>query len=93
MTRSIERVAEAARTLGRAEIWDSTTKASKVSDDLLLPLLAQFFNAIGKQRIVRKRDLHELVEFVPEDELEYEITEKLDAIAAVATSVEPPGLP
>lgn len=90
MTRSIERVAEAARTLGRAEIWDSTTKAS---DDLLLPLLAQFFNAIGKQRIVRKRDLHELVEFVPEDELEYEITEKLDAIAAVATSVEPPGLP
>ena len=90
MDAAISRVAEAAQTLGRGDIWDASVKAS---DDVLIPLLEQFFGSIGKQRTIRKRDLHLLVEFVAEEDLSPEIFEKLDAIAAVANSVDPPGLP
>ncbi len=90
MDAAIGKVADAAMTLGRGDIWDPSVKAS---DDVLVPVLEQFFGSIGKLRTIRKRDLHQLVEFVPEDELDLEIVEKLDAIAAVANSVDPPGLP
>lgn len=90
MSVAIERVSEAARTLGRRDIWDPNAKAS---DDVLIPVLEQFYRLTGKKRAVRKRDLHQLVAFVPDNELDQELSEKLDAIAVVAASVTPPGLP
>lgn len=90
MFTALDRVAEAARTLGRRDIWDPGVKAS---DEVLIPVLEQFYGLIGKQRTIRKRDLHQLVAFVPDEELDEELSEKLDAIASVAMSAKPPGLP
>ena len=90
MRAAIEKVATAAETLGRGNIWEPSIKAS---EEVLIPVLQQFFSLAGKQRTIRKRDLHQLIDQVPDNELDVEIVEKLDRIAAVANSADPPDLP
>ena len=70
--------------LGRGSPWDSNTK---VSDDFLAPLFRAYLGALGLPTdLMTKRSFYELAEHVPVHELDPEVGEKLDAIAAVAAS-------
>lgn len=41
--------------------------------------------------LMARKNYHQLVQYVPDDEIDPEITEKLDAIVAVAESANPAG--
>lgn len=75
----------AMESLGRGSPWDY---GIKVSDEFLKPLFVSFFGKLGLQNRMTKKYFHELVQHVPENEIDPEITEKLDAIARVAQLAE-----
>ena len=58
----------------------------KASDEFLNPL----FEAMPPPLKLRKADFHKLVHFIPDDEVDPEIREKLDAIHAVAMQAKTP---
>ena len=61
-----------------------------MSDDFLTPLFRTYFGKLGlPEDLMSKKSFYELAEHVPPDELDPEIREKLDAIAAVAASARP----
>ena len=86
MRDSIEEVESAMATLGSGSPWDASTKAS---DDFLIPLFKRYFEKLGLPNLMSKNSFHELAEYVPEDEIAPEITEKLDAIARTAEAAKP----
>ena len=86
MRESIAELEAALKTLGKGSAWDSGTK---VSDDFLAPLFQNYFKKLGIPNLMAKRNFYELAFLVPLDEIDAEIREKLDAIVAVAESVEP----
>ena len=51
-------------------------------DDFLTPLFGEYFKNLKLPNLMNKSSFHQLVEHVPEDEIDPEITEKLDAIAS-----------
>ena len=84
MREAIDEVASALERLGRGPPWDPGTKAS---DDFLAPLFRTSFGKLGlPEDLMTKKSFCELAEHVPPDELDPEVGEKLDAIAAVAAS-------
>ena len=57
----------------------------KVSDEFLDPLFANYFQKLGEPvEQMRKKDYHRLAEFIPIDEIDAEVGEKLSLIAEVA---------
>jgi predicted ATPase len=66
----------------RQDIWWANTKAS---DDVLEPLFDEFFKTLVMTNEMRKTNFHILAYFVPLDQIDPEITEKLDTILKVAT--------
>lgn len=86
MSEAIEEVSTALKTLGRESPWSDDVKAS---DEFLTPLIKTYFAKIGIPNLMVKKNFHELADYVPEDEIDSEIGEKLDAIARVAESVAP----
>ncbi|MDZ4770391.1 MAG: AAA family ATPase [Chloroflexota bacterium] len=86
MQESIDAIAEALTTLNRPAIESENVKAS---DEVLTPLFKRYFNALGIPNLMRKADYHLLVPFIPDDQIDPEITEKLDAILAVARQAQP----
>lgn len=86
MKKSIKEVQGAMETLGKGSPWSSD---SKVSDDFLSPLFRAYFSKLGLPNLMNKNDYHVLVEHIPENEIDPEITEKLNAIAKVADSAIP----
>ena len=86
MRDSIEEIESAMATLGSGSPWDASTKAS---DDFLIPLFKRYFEKLGLPNLMSKNSFHELAEYVPEDEIAPEITEKLDAIARTAEAAKP----
>ena len=87
MREAIERTAAALDQLGRGSPWDSDTK---VSDDFLSPLFRAYLGQLGMPTdLMTKRSFYELAEHVSLEELDPEVREKLDAIAAVAASARP----
>ena len=64
----------------------------KASEEVLEPLFRTYFRSLNRYNEMPKKNFHQLVQYVPDDEIDPEIIEKLDAIAAVAESVIPPGL-
>ena len=86
MHAAIDEVTRALETLGRGSPWDTNTK---VSDDFLVPLFDAYFRKLDLPNLVRKKSFYELAEFVPEEEIDPEIGEKLDAIVQVAGSASP----
>lgn len=87
MREAIDEVSSAMRTLGKGSPWSAD---AKVSDDFLTPLFARYFDKLGLPNLMNKKDFYELAESVPEDELDAEIGEKLDAIARTAREASPP---
>ena len=76
-------VEQAMRTLGKGSPWDAGVK---VSDEFLTPLFEAYFQKLGLPNLMRKKNFHQLAEYIPIDEIDPEVGEKLDAIASVAQS-------
>lgn len=81
MESAIKETEEAMLNLGRGSPWDY---GIKVSDEFLKPLFVSYFRKLGLRNRMTKKHFHELVKHIPDDEIDPEITEKLDAIAHVA---------
>ena len=81
MREAIAEVEWALRTLRQMSPWDPDTK---VSDDFLTPLFAAYFEKLGLPNLMLKRSFYELAGHVPLEEIDPEVTEKLDAIARAA---------
>lgn len=86
MEASIEEITSALASLGKEDPWGPNLK---VSDELLGPLFEKFYKKLGLPNLLRKTDYHTLAPFVPANELDEEVREKLDAIAEVATRARP----
>lgn len=64
----------------RDDFWSKT----KASDEYLDRIFAQYSERAGVPLQLRKADYHLLVQYIPEDLIDPEVTEKLDAILEVA---------
>ena len=90
MRAAIEWAADVAATRDQPHLWAPEAKAS---DEVLLPIFNRYFDTLNVSRAMPKKNFYQLAEFIPDDEIDPEITEKLTAIAAVAEAANPPGLP
>ncbi len=88
MADAITQVTSAMRTLGLESPWSAS---AKVSDDFLKPLFVDYYGRLGLPNLMEKKSFYELAELVPEDEIDPEIVEKLDAIVEVAQTARPAG--
>ena len=88
MDEAIGEVSRALETLGKGSPWGNDLK---VSDEFLTPLFKAYFERIGIPNLMSKKNFYELAGYVPEDEIDPEIGETLNAIAAVAESARPAG--
>ena len=80
MQSSIEEVGKAMELLNKGSPWSAD---AKVSDDFLTPLFQAYFKKLGQPYQMAKGTFYELAEFVPIEEIDPEISDKLDAIAMV----------
>ena len=87
MTEAIDEIERAMATLGKGSPWADDTK---VSDDFLTPLFDAYYKRLSLPNLMRKTNFHVLADHVPDDEIDPEITEKLDAIARTAAAAESP---
>ena len=85
MTEAIDGVEKAMATLGQSSPWDDGTK---VSDDFLTPLFNDYYRRLSLPNLMRKTNFHVLANHVPDDEIDPEITEKLDSIAQTAAAAD-----
>lgn len=90
LSEAIKELDNAFRLLRRRSMWDSDVK---VTDDVLNPLFANFFERLGNPNVFRKTDYHVLTAHVPRDQIDPEVIEVLDAIAGVAAQACPAQLP
>ncbi len=86
MRDAIGEIKSAMRKLRKGSPWSADVKAS---DDFLDPLFEDYFGKLDLPNLMAKKNYYQLVQYVPESEIDPEITEKLDAIAAVADSANP----
>ena len=86
MEREISKLEEAANIRGESSPFDANTKAS---DEFLSPLFRNFAKSLQRPMELRKADFHKLVPFIPDDEVDPEIREKLDAICEIAKKAKP----
>ena len=61
----------------------------KVSDKFLVPLFKAYFKKLGQFNTMAKNNFYKLVEYIPNNKIDPEIREKLDAITRVAESATP----
>ena len=86
MSKAIVQVETALQTLGGPSPWGDDIKAS---DEVLKPVFRNYFSLSGMPGTMTKKSFHELVEHMPEDEIDPEVTEKLDAIVEIANRASP----
>jgi len=86
MEEAIEQISSALRALGKPDPWSADIKAS---DEFLDPLFQRFYEKLGLPNLTQKTAYHTLAPFVPVEELDSEIREKLDAILGVAKKANP----
>lgn len=84
MERSIFEIETALVALGKEKAWSDDLKAS---DNFLTPLFRAFYKKLDLPNLMDKSNFHKLAKFVPNEELDPEIAEKLDQIVEVADSV------
>ena len=87
MREAIEAIRSALERLRRGSPWDYN---SKVSDDFLDPVFREYFEKLGLPNLMAKKNFYELTEYVPVEEIDTEIREKLDAIVRIASTAESP---
>ena len=81
MRQAIGQIESALAALGKDSPWSADIKAS---DEVLQPLFRAYFERLGLESLVTRKNFHELVEHVPIAAIDTEVGEKLDAIARVA---------
>lgn len=86
MDRCIVRMAEALSIQRKPDPWSPDIKAT---DEFLDPLFANYYEELQLPGLFRKSDYHELADYLPANQIDPEINEKLDAIAAVSASARP----
>ena len=86
MNEAIAELETALETLGKGSPWDEDIK---VSDEFLTPLFKAYFKKLSLSNLMSKKSFYELANYVPEHEIASEISEKLDAIVAVAQCATP----
>ena len=64
----------------------------KASDEVLDPVFRAYYETLGLHNTMAKKNFHVLVDYIPDGEIDPEISSKLDAIAHVAESAQPPEL-
>lgn len=74
-------VTQALDTLGKPSPWSDDVKAS---DDFLNAVFRQYFDRLNLPNLMNKTDYHSLVQFVPIEKIDPEVTEKLNVIVEVA---------
>ena len=84
MREAIGEIEGALKKLGRESPWSAELKTS---DEFLKPLFDVYFQKLELPNLMAKKDYYELANHVPDNEIDSEISEKLDAIAQVAQSV------
>lgn len=90
MREVVEELNAASIQLRQEPLWSPQIKAS---GEALEPIFRAYHERLGLYNPMAKRNFHQLVKHIPDDEIDPEIIEKLDAIAAVAESANAPGLP
>ena len=85
MDESVTEIEQALMKLDRGSPWDAEVK---VSDDFLNPLFSTYFKKLHLPNLMEKKSFYVLADYVPEREIDPEISEKLDEIAHVANAVE-----
>lgn len=80
MREAIADVSSALATLHGRSPWDDDVKAS---DEVLTSVFRAYFAKLGLPDLMNKRSFHELAEHVPDEEIDPEVGDKLDEIAAV----------
>ena len=85
MDESVTEIEQALTKLGRGSPWDADVKAR---DDFLNPLFSTYFKKLHLPNLMEKKSFYVLADYVPEREIDPEISEKLDEIAHVANAVE-----
>ena len=85
MRESIEAIEAALKRLGKGSPWDPAIKASS---DFLNPLFADYFERLGLPNVMPKKSHYVLARHVPRDEIDPEVTDRLDAIGRIAESAE-----
>ncbi len=85
MREAVAEVSTALRTLGKGSPWGEDMK---VRDDFLKPLFESYFRRLNLPNLMQKKNFHELADHVPEDEIDPEIREKLDAVACAAQGAQ-----
>ena len=83
MRAAIEKVQDALAVTLQGSPWSADIKAS---DDVLPAIFVAYFKELGLPNLMAKKSFHELAEHVPEEEIDPQIRQKLDAIAEVAAS-------
>ena len=86
MDEAIAEIQNALETLGKGSPWSPDTK---VSDDFLDPLFESFFKKLQLENLMRKTNYHTLVEHVPPDRIDPEVSEVLDGILEIANQANP----
>ena len=86
MQEAIAEIEEALERLDRGSPWGADIKAS---DEFLTPLFKAYFDKLELPNLMAKKQFYELASHVPEEKIDPEISEKLDAIVRVAESAEP----
>ena len=88
MEEAIDEIEKALTTLRKGSPWSPNTK---VSDDFLDPLFESFFRRLGLENLMRKTNYHTLVQYVPADQIDPEVSEVLDGILEIANQAKPVG--
>ena len=88
MEERITEIENARATLRQESPWSSDIK---VTDDFLDGLFETFFEKLGLPNLMQKTNYHTLVEYVPADQIDPEVTGVLDAILEVTQKAAPLG--
>ncbi len=86
MDACIKELETASTTLGRPSPWSAEVKAS---DDVLAPLIKNFYTRLDLGTLTNKSDYHELVEHVANEAIDSEIIAALDLIADTSAQARP----
>ncbi len=88
MSQEISNLEKACKTLNEPEPFSDDIKAS---DKFLVPLFENFAKSMEKPivTVLQKKDLYKLVEYIPSESIDGEVTKVLDAILEVAEKRKP----
>ena len=88
MEERIKEIEEARAVLRQESPWSPDIK---VTDDFLDGLFETFFEKLEMTNLMRKTNYHTLVQYVPTEQIDPEVTEVLDSILEVAEKAKPLG--